>query len=94
MLQFIAPDGDRMVRRDLRRPLLFYGIVTSVVGVCVGILLGRFAFCPAEDPPTKAAKNGTFLPGIPDSIIKDGDPGITARLMNEISNRNIEEFLK
>ncbi|XP_046364739.2 N-acetylated-alpha-linked acidic dipeptidase 2-like [Haliotis rufescens] len=94
MLQFIAPDGDRMVRRDLRRPLLFYGIVTTVVGVCVGILLGRFAFCPAEDPPTKVAKNGTFLPGIPDSIIKDGDPGITARLMNEISNRNIEEFLK
>ncbi|XP_046557864.1 putative N-acetylated-alpha-linked acidic dipeptidase [Haliotis rubra] len=93
-MQFIAPDRDHMVRRDLRKPLLFYGLVTSVVSLCVGILLGRYAICPEENPSTNVAKNGTFLPGIPDSIIKDGDPEVTERLVNEISKKNIEEFLR
>ena len=79
-------------RHEAKRKIWLYGIVLVIVGFTIGILIGRFATCPKSD--TESKKDGTFLPGVPESIIQDGDPKISGDLINGIKAENIRQYLR
>ncbi|XP_076097524.1 N-acetylated-alpha-linked acidic dipeptidase 2-like isoform X2 [Mytilus galloprovincialis] len=79
-------------RRHANRKIWICGAVAIIVGFVIGILIGRFATCPEEKVVPK--QDGTFLQGVSDSIIKDGDPKISEEILNGIRAENIREYLR
>ncbi|OWF52174.1 putative N-acetylated-alpha-linked acidic dipeptidase [Mizuhopecten yessoensis] len=77
-----------------RRPLLICGLVALVLGLVLGLLIGRFGLCPDNEPEPASQKNGVFLPGVSKQIIQDGDPTISDLLINSISSENIRQYLQ
>lgn len=70
-------------------------IVVAFVGIAafiIGILIGRYAACPGEESPE--VKSGVFLPGVPEALIKDGNPEISDLLLSGMKPNNIRENLK
>ncbi|XP_053398140.1 N-acetylated-alpha-linked acidic dipeptidase 2-like [Mercenaria mercenaria] len=65
--------------------------VGSLTAFVVGILIGRFATCPDEEPEEK---QGLYLQGVSENLIKDGDPLIGDELMGSINTNNIRENLR
>lgn len=65
-------------------------IIPSVLGLIVGILIGRFAACSSYVPePT-----GLYLPGVPKTLMRDEDRSVIDELMNSIDSENIRNNLK
>lgn len=50
------------------------------------MIIGRFGFCDDTE------KNS--VPGIPDAIVQDGDPEVTAEIINQINSENIRRYLQ
>ncbi|CAC5396242.1 N-acetylated-alpha-linked acidic dipeptidase 2,Probable glutamate carboxypeptidase LAMP1,Glutamate carboxypeptidase 2 [Mytilus coruscus] len=81
------------IHRHANRKIWIYGAVVIIVGFFIGIyIIGRFATCPEEKEAPK--QDGTFLPGVSDSNIKDGDPKISEEIINGIRADNIREYLR
>ncbi|XP_067681222.1 N-acetylated-alpha-linked acidic dipeptidase 2-like [Haliotis asinina] len=97
MPQFDMMDdsGTGKYHSNRKRNLIIVGIFVLLVGLCVGILIGRYGICrdQSQIEPTPE-KDGVFLPGIPEAIIKDGDPEIGKQLIDAVNNKNIEEYLR
>ena len=87
--EYMFKDGNR---RNANRKLWICGIVAVIAGFIIGILIGRFATCPEEEKETKP--EGIFLPGVPESIIQDGDPSISDEIISSIKAENIREYLR
>lgn len=68
-----------------RKTLIAAG-VTLVVGLAVGLLIGRFATCP-EDPPES-------LPETKDELMKDADLETSGLLIEAIKAESIRENLR
>ncbi|XP_071164480.1 N-acetylated-alpha-linked acidic dipeptidase 2-like [Mytilus edulis] len=79
-------------RSHANRKIWICGAVAIIVGFVIGILIGRFATCPEENEVPK--QDGTFLLGVSDSIIKDGDPKISEEIINGIRADNIRKYLR
>ncbi|XP_070564588.1 N-acetylated-alpha-linked acidic dipeptidase 2-like [Ptychodera flava] len=73
-----------MMRQDrTRRQLILVGLVAVIAGFVIGILIGAVAIDNSE--PENAAVT---------AALRDGDPSITDKLINEIDGENIREFLR
>lgn len=68
-----------------RKTLIAAG-VTLVVGLAIGLLIGRFATCPASPPESK--------PNIYDALLNDADLDISGMLIDAIKAENIRENLR
>ncbi|CAH1799701.1 unnamed protein product [Owenia fusiformis] len=66
-------------------------VVVTIVVTIVIVVSFIIGFVSVQNPTTKS---GTFLDGVSDKIIKDGDEGITQRLIKEISANSIKGYLK
>lgn len=85
--------GDKMfkARQSSNRHLFIGLVIGSIVAFVVGILIGRFATCPENEPEEK---EGVYLSGVSEYLVKDGDPKIAEELMKSISSENIRNYLK
>ncbi|XP_070565287.1 N-acetylated-alpha-linked acidic dipeptidase 2-like [Ptychodera flava] len=66
-----------------RQLLLLVGVASVFVGFVIGILIGALAIDNSE--PENVAVT---------AALRDGDPSITDKLINEIDGKNIKEFLR
>ncbi|XP_070565293.1 N-acetylated-alpha-linked acidic dipeptidase 2-like [Ptychodera flava] len=66
-----------------RQLLLLVGVASLFVGFVIGILIGALAIDNSE--PENAAVT---------AALRDGDPSISDKLINEIDKENIKEFLR
>ncbi|XP_071079774.1 N-acetylated-alpha-linked acidic dipeptidase 2-like [Haliotis cracherodii] len=97
MPKFDMMDGSNAGKyhSNRKRNLILGGLCAVLVGLCVGILIGRYGICPGQtEPESTPEKDGVFLPGIPEAIIKDGDPEIGKQLIDAVDNTKIEEYLR
>lgn len=69
-----------------KRKFLLWVSIAGVVGLGLGMIIGRFGFC---DDTEKYS-----VPGIPDAIVQDGDPEVTAEIINQINSENIRRYLQ
>lgn len=83
---------DNGTSKSASRKIWVCATVSIVFGFAIGILVGRFATCPEEKEIPQP--DGTFLPGVPNSIIQDGDPTISEEIINSIKAENIKEYLR
>ncbi|XP_033735883.1 N-acetylated-alpha-linked acidic dipeptidase 2-like [Pecten maximus] len=82
-----------MTRRSahVRRNLLLSALICLVLGLAIGLLIGRFATCPEE---SEGNVQGVFLPGVSDKIVQDGDPTISEEIISSINPDNIRNYLR
>ncbi|XP_021351946.1 glutamate carboxypeptidase 2-like [Mizuhopecten yessoensis] len=93
MQEFNSTDGFVTKRgAHVRRNLLISALVCLVLGMAIGLLIGRFGTCPEQ--PELDVKDGVFLPGISEKIIQDGDPTISDEIINNIKSDNIRDYLR
>ncbi|XP_048259623.1 N-acetylated-alpha-linked acidic dipeptidase 2-like [Haliotis rufescens] len=91
----VDDSGSGKYHSNRKRNLILGGLCAVLVGLCVGILIGRYGICPGQsEPESTPEKDGVFLPGIPETIIKDGDPEIGKQLIDAVDNTKIEEYLR
>ena len=84
-------DRLKFINNNNNRYVYIILIVVCIVSFTIGILIGRFATCPDDEPEVK---DGLYLHGVSEFLVKDGDPEIAAELMNNINNDNIRENLR
>ncbi|XP_067680231.1 N-acetylated-alpha-linked acidic dipeptidase 2-like [Haliotis asinina] len=81
-----------------KRNVYITGVFAILAGLGIGIIIGRYAICPgqstAETPEVVPDKNGVFLEGVPETIIKEVDPEIGKQLLEAVDNKRIENYLK
>lgn len=73
-------------RTQAKRKFVLWVLIAGVVGLGLGMIIGRFGFCDDTE------KN--IVPGIPDAIVQDGDPEVTAEIINQINSENIRRYLE
>lgn len=73
-------------RKQAKRKFVLWVSIAGVVGLGLGMIIGRFGFCDDTE------KNS--VPGIPDAIVQDGDPEVTAEIINQINSENIRRYLQ
>jgi hypothetical protein len=74
------------------RCLLIVFLVGCIAAFVIGILIGRFATCPDEEP--EEVPRGIYLPGVAENLVKDGDPDISDELIKNINTENIRQNLR
>ena len=92
---FASGSSDPLTRKGLkqnRKCFIIYGLVAIVIGFIIGILIGRYVTCPAEEIP--AQPEGVFLKGVPEKILQDGDPKISKMLIDGVNADNIRTYLR
>ncbi|XP_046364744.2 N-acetylated-alpha-linked acidic dipeptidase 2-like [Haliotis rufescens] len=100
MGNFELMEGSKDSKSDTtsKRYVYITGIFAIIAGLGIGIIIGRYAICPAQSkdgkPEVVPDKNGVFLPGVSEVIIKDGDPKIGKQLLDAVDNTRIESYLK
>ncbi|KAH9494447.1 Glutamate carboxypeptidase 2, partial [Bulinus truncatus] len=80
-------------RNDRRLPLnkvrlALFLLLAAVIGLAIGLLVGKFALCDEED------REGVFLPGVPDRLVSDEDLDISDLIMKAIDPAKIESNLR
>ncbi|KAH9494444.1 Glutamate carboxypeptidase 2 [Bulinus truncatus] len=80
-------------RKDRRLPLnkvrlALILLLAAVIGLAIGLLVGKFALCDEED------REGVFLPGVPDRLVSDEDLDISDLIMKAIDPAKIESNLR
>lgn len=73
-------------RTQAKRKFVLWVLIAGVVGLGLGMIIGRFGFCDDTEKNT--------VPGIPDAIVQDGDPEVTAEIINQINSENIRRYLE
>ena len=74
------------------RCLIIAFVVGCIAAFVIGILIGRFATCPEEEP--EMVPSGLYLNGVPENLVKDGDPDISDHLIRNIFTENIRQNLR
>ncbi|KAK6181050.1 hypothetical protein SNE40_008989 [Patella caerulea] len=84
-----------------KSPSRKFWIIAMIIGIAafiIGILIGKYAACDTSSPPAEVPvrpeKDGVFLPGVSDAIIKEADLSIRDLLLKNIDHKNIETYLK
>ncbi|CAL1542368.1 unnamed protein product [Lymnaea stagnalis] len=70
-------------------PLIVAILLAAVVGLAIGLLVGKFAICDDEDED----RDGVFLPGVPQGLVSDADPSVSKLIMDGIDSKRIEDYL-
>lgn len=78
-------------RSPSNRYLYIILVVGCIVSCVIGILIGRFAIRPDDEPEVK---DGLYLKGVSEFLVKDGDPEIAEVLMKNINSDNIRKYLR
>lgn len=78
-------DGTKVVKGGGKAKYIVC-VLVAVTCLIVGIVVGRYGLCGTPD--------GVFLPGVSETINKDGDADVGKRLMDSISNTEIEDNLR
>ena len=78
-------------RQNGNRCLLITAVAVGLVTFIIGILIGRYAACPDNEPEERV---GVFLPGVSKALIEDADPAIRDILINNMKSENIRENLR
>lgn len=68
-------------------------VVGVVIGCIAGILIGRYGVCPDEEKK-EVPKQGLYLSGVPESLMRDEDKSIIDDLINSIKSENIRRNLQ
>jgi hypothetical protein len=83
---------EKIFRRSPSNRYLYIILVVGCIVSCViGILIGRFAIRPDDEPEVK---DGLYLKGVSEFLVKDGDPEIAEVLMKNINSDNIRKYLR
>ncbi|XP_053400841.1 N-acetylated-alpha-linked acidic dipeptidase 2-like isoform X2 [Mercenaria mercenaria] len=85
---FISEPG----KQTNTRCLIIIFIIGIIVAFVIGILIGRFATCPEDEP--EEVPNGLYLPDVSKLLVQDGDPGIGDEMINNINTENIRQNLR
>lgn len=90
-----SADDEYFSRRKMRdrRCSLFVGVIIGVAAFIIGLLIGRFAACPAGDT-VPSDEEGVYLPNVPVTLMKDADPTISKELIHGMKPENIRKNLK
>ncbi|XP_071079365.1 N-acetylated-alpha-linked acidic dipeptidase 2-like [Haliotis cracherodii] len=78
-------DGTKVVKGGGKAKYIVC-VIVALTCLIVGIVVGRYGLCGTPD--------GVFLPGVSETINKDGDADVGKRLMDSISNTEIEDNLR
>ncbi|KAK6181051.1 hypothetical protein SNE40_008990 [Patella caerulea] len=76
------------------RKFWIIAIIIGVLAFIIGILIGKYAACDTPSDAVIPEKDGVFLPGVPDAIIKEADLSIRDLLLSSIDSKNIETYLR
>ncbi|KAK3598384.1 hypothetical protein CHS0354_034558 [Potamilus streckersoni] len=94
MYQVYSTETMVVEKKPAAKKMFIYALVllTVVLGIGIGIAIGRLAICSHEKRELKP--DGVLLPGISEALIKDGDPTIGDDLIQAIKSENIAEYLR